>query len=486
MTRCLWCFLAVLLLISLTAAACNCNSGDESDDDDEDLDLEGPDDEADDDLQPAPSVYDELTPAGPIVGEALGVASQIHSAETTAWMRAFEVDTLADIGIQRLRAGFSWESIEPTDDQWNWADTDILYALATDQDVDWIARLGYTVDWAAPEDDPSTVDPAAFADYAGHVAARYCDAIRRYEIWNEPNFAHFWPPEPDPQHYGDMLKTAAAAVREACPEAQIIFGGLSSANFPQDWIVGQYGFFDEVALAHPDICAAFDVMAIHPYTILQLLPPEFSFTALDLTYPDLLGQIDDIRARLAAAGCADKELIFSEFGWPHTYLGRDKQAQFNTRTVLLGATRNIAGYYQYTFWDKVDQEPVTENDFGLYEYPSTDDPAAQTSKPGFAALATLANLLRRAQYAGPVPLEETIPEKVFILAFWDDERHRWIVAAWDARPPEGNFSFELPVPTQAEWIRLYDQDGTYHDRAMGETVPLTLSSEVQYVVFGMP
>lgn len=437
------------------------------------------DDAADDDLDMGP--YADLAPVGPVLGETFGLASQMSGAAEDAWKREFEAKTLEAINVKKIRVGFSWADVEPRNDTWEWSRTDALLDAALAHGLEWNARLAYRTDWAAPGGSPSEIDPGDFADYAAHVAARYCGDIPRYEIWNEPNLYHFWEPEPDPAHYGELLKAAYTAVKGECEEAEVLFGGLSSNNFPQEFFFNTYPFFDQVAAAHPDVCEYFDAMPIHPYTILQMAAPERRAEALGIVAPDLPGQVDDIRARMAAAGCGEKPVLFTEFGYPSTYIGDDTQAAFSVRTVLLGATRQVTGYYLYTFWDKIDREPPTENDFGMFEFPATDDDA-QVPKTAFFAYRTLVELLASTRYAGDLREAIGLPRDVYALAFVDDAG-RLIVAVWRARRGGDAPMVAIPVPPGATAARVIDMSGDVADADLSGDIEVEASPYVRYVEF---
>lgn len=487
--------LTTLVCVGLILVACDDPNDDDSDADDDISDDDASDDDASDDDQsdddvsdddtPPPSIYDELNPTGSVLGETFGLASQMSGSPEEPWKREFEAMTLQQMEIHRIRVGFSWEEVEPADDQWDWSRTDILHQIGLDYDLLWDARLAYTVAWNAPGGSPSEIDPDDFADYSAHVAARYCSDIKRYEIWNEPNLYHFWEPEPDPAHYGLLLKAAYEAIKSECPDAEVLFGGLSSNNFSQEFYFNIYPFFDRVVAAHPDICNYFDLMPIHPYTILQMMRPEAAMDFLGRFAPDIPGQVDDIRARLTKAGCGDKPILFTEFGYPSTYIGDPIQAAYLIRTILLGMTRELAGYYLYTFWDKIGRQPPTENDFGLFEYPTTPNDEDHVPKASFFAYRTLVQNLSSTRFAGDLSSALSLPKNVYVLAFEDVATERLMVAAWDGRAkPNSTFKLSLPVPFGATTARLVKMDGETIDESLTDPLSLLLTYEVQYVEFG--
>src|ERR1700759_2010259 len=50
--------------------------------------------------------------------------------------------------------------------------------------------------------------------------------IRRWQIWNEPNFKLFWTPHIEPKGYARLLHASAVAIRKADPGAKIVLAGI--------------------------------------------------------------------------------------------------------------------------------------------------------------------------------------------------------------------------------------------------------------------
>ena len=51
--------------------------------------------------------------------------------------------------------------------------------------------------------------------------------IRRWQIWNEPNFRLFWRPRPSPRGYARLLAISARAIRGVHPGARTVLAGLA-------------------------------------------------------------------------------------------------------------------------------------------------------------------------------------------------------------------------------------------------------------------
>jgi hypothetical protein len=211
----------------------------------------------------------------------------------------------------------------------------------------------------------------------GHFWAgrRARQPIRRWQIWNEPNFQIFWRPRPSPSAYLKLLRRSARAIRGSDPEARIVAAGLAPVEgglFPWEFLRRMYRL--------PRAKQAFDFVALHPY----------SSSLGTLEY-----QLRTMRRVMAQAGDGAKPLLVTEFGvasnssFPNPFdKGRRGQARFLTGAyqLMLENRRRwrLGGAYWFTWKDMVGSDPycVFCEFAGLFD-------ARGEAKPAWGALARL-------------------------------------------------------------------------------------------------
>jgi len=121
---------------------------------------------------------------------------------------------------------------------------------------------GDTAPWAGAGNWDTYAD--RFAQAAGQIAARYADLGEQvaYEIWNEgdnpetPWVSVFVPPP----EFAKVLGRSARAIRDAAPEAKVIFGGLSTGPADAVSYVQQVQVQAAVGGELP-----VDAIGVHPY-----------------------------------------------------------------------------------------------------------------------------------------------------------------------------------------------------------------------------
>src|SRR5215218_8800441 len=185
-------------------------------------------------------------------------------------------NALAGLGITQARVDASWAfseasgpgPFEDPDDP-----LDIIAGGLSQRGIRWSPLIVYTPFWAGPEAHAPPRRMEDFAAFAAKFARRYGRGgsfwataprdprsllpVTRYEIWNEPNFVHFWRPRPDAGAYGRLFVAAATSIREVDPQAELILGGL----FPS----GAREFVAALKAHAPDALSLADGLALHPY-----------------------------------------------------------------------------------------------------------------------------------------------------------------------------------------------------------------------------
>lgn len=251
--------------------------------------------------------------------------------------------------------------------------------------------------WCAP------TDLRAYAAWAAQVVERYdgdgyndapgSPRIAAWEIWNEPDIADTWLPAPDPVRYGEMLRLASTAIKQADPTALVLNGGVMTFD-----AIGVDAFMDQVVqVAGWD---SFDVLSLHPWLIDHapdapyLINPRENF---DVTLPGRLAMAQ----RWIERNGGGKPIWITEIGWStcgaaceapfaRSY---DEQADYLVRTFVLAAAAGVQHVNYFQLEDKFNgkQQPwgpaaLLHDDF--------------SPKPAYHAFRTLATELHAAQYAG--------------------------------------------------------------------------------------
>jgi hypothetical protein len=435
-----------------------------------------------------------IAPGGPVIRRMLGVSSHMYQGPGDNAERNFEFGTYKALGGMRIREDYHWSQIEPARGEWRFEGVDPQVQMAGGYGVEITVLLVYGVDWAMKNGETSTIDPADYAGFAGKVAARYCDTVKTYEIWNEPDLVNFWKPGPDPVHYGNMLAAAAPAIRTVCPDAKILLGGQSSySNLLHRW-----WFMEEVFASRPELCSLFDILALHPYTVGQAPSPEKDFIIDAESAMEGQSLMTGIaRERLAAMGCPEKPLWFTEMGWPSYEIGEEAQGRFLARSILLAARDGVEAYFWYTFWDG---EPITtgprphENYFGFFGWPF--DKVPNRTKPAYLAFRGLIGEIGGMRFAKDLSTALGLPNDVYVLAFADDKTGL-VLAMWDGRDnpdvfegkvqpggPGTSHALALRFPDGWKASGLHSIDGTpLAMPAAGPdgTLGITLTPSVQYL-----
>ena len=221
---------------------------------------------------------------------------------------------------------------------------------------------------------------AAYSRYAGFVTKTLRGSVRQFEVWNEWNSGFGSKPAAKSGSAADyvrVLAPAAAAIRAANPDAQVIAGATAGVDLK--WL---REFIAAGGLAHAD------AISVHSYTLFRYrVNPEGAILSLDRLHALLK----------AAEPARDIPVYVTEMGWP-TNQGRHgvserESANYLVRFMLLARSRPwIAGVWWYDLIDDGPSNTDAQHRFGLVR-------ANLTPKPALLAARTVARLVSSSHVA---------------------------------------------------------------------------------------
>jgi hypothetical protein len=265
--------------------------------------------------------------------------------------------------VETLRMPIYWFECEPQRGEYDFAAVDKEIAAAAARGIRVLPFVYGTPSWVGPEQARAPLRPAALARWKGFLrvlVARYGprgsfwrgdanrEPIRRWQIWNEPNFRLYWAPKIEPAGYAKLLRASATTIRDADPASKIVLAGIA----PVGDGMATWAFMRRL-LRVPGVVHDFDFAALHPY----------SANLLQLNY-----QLAKVRAAMAAGGAGRKPLLLTEFGvasqgsYPSAFVeGEAGQARFlreaYARLLEMRHRWRIAGAYWFTWRDEARADP---------------------------------------------------------------------------------------------------------------------------------
>jgi hypothetical protein len=289
--------------------------------------------------------------AAPLPPGFFGVVPQAPPA-------ALEFSRMSGV-VGTMRIPFNWAQLEPEAGRYEFAALDAEVLAAAGAGIRVLPFVGSTPTWisADPNRPPLGSGRArrAWASFLRVLVGRYGPGgslwrgqartmpIRRWQIWNEPNFLLFWRPRPSPRGYARLLGVAARAIRASDPGAEIVLAGVAPVGA---------GLWPWVFLRRlyrvPGVKKDFDLVAVHPYAA---------------KVSDMVEQIESARYVMAEAGDAGTRLLVTEVGvaswgsFPSTFVkGPAGQARFLrdsfARLLAKRARWRLAGIDWFTWRDQ--------------------------------------------------------------------------------------------------------------------------------------
>jgi polysaccharide biosynthesis protein PslG len=177
-----------------------------------------------------------------------------------------------------------------------------------------------------------------YADFVAAAVERYKRYVRRWEIWNEPNLAHFWRPRPDPLAYREVYEVLRATILRVDPGAEVAVGGVTDLTTASAPDIRGLDFLRLLTRTR----APLDNVAIHTYPT-GGHPPN-----VHIPGENNFDDIEVVRDQLAAEG-ERPSIWVTEWGWSSTAVGEAAQAQYVDESLTMLETRfsfvRVATYF---------------------------------------------------------------------------------------------------------------------------------------------
>ncbi len=191
-------------------------------------------------------------------------------------------------GIGTMRVPLWWPSVQPTPTSgYDWSGTDEIVAVAARAHIDLLPFFFGTPRWLAHRESTLPIANArqrrAWSAFVQAAVERYGtrgsfwiehwpgsgdfvprQPIKRWQVWNEPNFFYFASPA-SPTRYARLLKLSHRAIRLGDRRAQVIMGGLfGNPREHPPRAMDAADFLDRLYRVR-GIKHSFDGVALHPY-----------------------------------------------------------------------------------------------------------------------------------------------------------------------------------------------------------------------------
>jgi hypothetical protein len=278
------------------------------------------------------------------------------------------------VGIGLIRQTFHWKDIETSPGVYDWTTYDAYMAATASHGIGVLPILfdppAFRAKSAAKGTYPPN-NPADLGAFGAAVARRYGPSgtfwtenpavpklpITAYQIWNEPNLRAYWPSGQSPKGYAKLLKAAAAGIRAADPNAEIVTAGLPDSKLSKPLDV--YGYVK--ALLAGKGAKSFNTLALNPYS---------------KNKKDLLSKLSRFRQILNAGGAKKASVWITELGWSDSgpaslfRAGTDGQAaQISSVYPALVSARSklkLRGVVYYAWRDGAPYAPLFKDFWGLH------------------------------------------------------------------------------------------------------------------------
>ncbi len=357
------------------------------------------------------------------------VMMQGHTFLRETDRHAKTVDALQEAGVGFFRDELYWSIVEQEKgvykipDSWN-ENLNIL----VDAGIKPLLILNYSNKLHDKEMGPHTEEGRkAFAAYCEFMARETRGRIAHFEIWNEPNHAGFWPPEPSPEDYAKLVKVAVPAIKRGNPDAYIM--GMATSGVDKEFI--------EAAMKAGAL-EGLDAISIHPYCHPQ--SPEAA---------NIFGRMEEIHELSGEYGEKKLPIWVTEFGYPTHDIGgitQDQQANFLVRAYIQAqCTDWLDVFGWYWFGPDGPDRLYNEDNFGLVNQD-------WSRKPSFAATRTMAAMTSGSS-KGRMAIDNELHlclfqnEGYMTLAAWTTEGVRHTTIKTDSpigvTNRDGNFYWEL-------------------------------------------
>jgi len=210
----------------------------------------------------------------PLPADFLGIAPQTAVFDDdTAWMSAARIGS--------IRAPVHWAGVESSPGNYNWQGLRGVVRAGARAGIPVMPFLYGTPPWLSPHQTNLPVGGGAtrvWTDFLTAAVRRFGPGgsfwaenpdlpevpVRRWQIWNEPNFHYFTTPA-SPARYAKLLRASSRAIKSVDPGAQVITGGLfgkPAEKPPRAMPAAQ--FLNRLYRVR-GIKRFFDGVAVHPY-----------------------------------------------------------------------------------------------------------------------------------------------------------------------------------------------------------------------------
>lgn len=400
---------------------------------------------------------------GPVVPEGIGV--NIHF--TTP--RPGEMEMLAAAGFRWVRMDFTWSGTERELGKYDFAAYDRLLAALEPHHIRALLILDYSNKlYEAERSVVSEEGRQAYAKWAAAAVAHFQGRGVVWEIWNEPNIAGFWKPQPDVHQYTAMALAACKAIRAAAPKEAIIGPGSSTIDLK---------FLE--ACFQAGLLAWWDAVSVHPYR--QNGPenaePEYA-------------RLRRLIAQFAPPG-KTIPVLSGEWGYSAGWKNFDaaKQGRMLPRELLINLANGVPLSIWYDWHDDGKDPAEPEHHFGTVanDYRDGASPVYEP-KPAYLAAKTLTSTLEGCRFAKRVATGRA-EDYALLFAKGDDLR----LAVWTTAPeprelalPSGKCRFTVLSHTGEPKPAIECPDGAPLRLVANDTVQYLIAQAANPVLAAAP
>lgn len=370
-----------------------------------------------------------------------GTGVNIHFTDA----RPGELEMLSRAGFRWVRMDLTWARTETNPGVYDFSAYDRLLADLERFHLRALLILDYTnnfYDKGMPS--VSANGQAAFARWAVAAVTHFKNRGIYWEIWNEPNDAWFWKPQPNANDYTRLALTVSQAIHQAAPDERIIGPALSGTRFDFIPVLGRAGVF-----------TYWSGITIHPYL---RSGPE--------SYGPAYSELRQLLKNYAPPG-RKIDIMCGESGYPDTWKGLnpEPQGKYLARLFLFDVLSDVPLTIWYDWRDDGINPANNEHHFGIVRHdyhPGAAD--VYEPKPAYDAAKTYAAELTGLRFEKRIALPS--PDD-FLLSFGGDKTR--CLVAWTTSVPH---LVKIPAPDGIYAVTGFD--GREQPRAISRNGAITL------------